>query len=442
VRSIRRGLLLWLLAALVVGMTVVMAATYFFAYRQITRVFDDELVRVAEAVHLGEDWRGPQRVGIPRQGFNLSVRAYDLKGAPIFATIDPSMPPDLPFAFDTGFEVLDTRGGKWRVYTHASAEGVVQVAQPEATRTSLARALSLRMALPELALIPFFLAFMAWVLGRGLAPLSTISRRVEERDASRLDPLPAHDVPAELRPLIAEINGLIARLEQSMAAQRRFVADAAHELRTPMAALALQAKVAQLAAHPAAREEAFGELGKGVARATRVVEQLLRLAQLAPEAPRAEAQPVDVAEIAREVVGSLAPYARAHGIDLGAEAPGDARVLGEPAELRSLITNLVDNALRYAPPDSEVTVRVERGADEVALTVLDAGPGIPPHDRERVFERFGRAAGDDTPGVGLGLAIVKAIVERHRARIALEDALPGRSPPGLAVRVLFPLATP
>jgi two-component system OmpR family sensor kinase len=438
VRSIRRNLVLWLVVALAVGMAVVVAATYAFAYAQITRVFDEELVKVAEAVHLGEDWRGPGRVRVPRQGFNLSVRAYDANGVTLFETAQPSMPADLPRLFETSYRVLDTSAGQWRLYSHATPEGIVQVGQPEATRTSLARSLSLRMALPELVLIPLFVLFMAWVLGRGLAPLTRISRRVEERDASRLDPLPSEDVPVELRPLVAEINGLIARLEGSMAAQRRFFADAAHELRTPVAALALQAKVAQRAAQPAARAAAFTELDKGVARATRVVEQLLRLAQLAPEAPRGELQQVDVAEIAREVVGSMAPRARTQGIDLGADAPKPAPMLGAKAELRSLITNLVDNALRYAPPDTEVTVKVEREAHVIGMSVVDAGPGIPAADRARVFERFQRATGDRTPGIGLGLAIAKAIVERHGGRIRLEEARPGGDPPGLAARVVFP----
>jgi signal transduction histidine kinase len=168
------------------------------------------------------------------------------------------------------------------------------------------------------------------------------------------------------------------------------------------------------------------------------VEQLLRLAQLAPEAPRGEMRRLDVAALAREVVGSVAPRARNQGIDLGADAPEPAPIVGARAELHSLITNLVDNALRYAPRDTEVTVKVQRDADAIGMSVVDAGPGIPAPDRERVFERFQRAPGDDTPGIGLGLAIVKAIVERHGGRIRLEDARPGHQPPGLAARIVFP----
>lgn len=435
--SIERNLVLWSALALAAGMAVVITATYAFAYSQITSVFDDELVKIADAVHLGEDWHGPSRVRIPRQGFNLSVRAYNERGGNYFETVEPSMPEDLPKLFEAGYAVMQTRAGRWRVYTHVTAEGIVQVGQPEATRTSLARALSLRMALPELVLIPLFVLFMGWVLRRGLAPLREISRRVEERDAARLDALPTQDVPQELRPLIGQINGLLVRLASSMTAQRRFVADAAHELRTPVAALALQVQVAERAAQPATRAAAFGELNKGIARATRVVEQLLKLAQLGPEVSREALHPVDLAEIAREVVGGMAYRARMLGIDLGAEAPEPAVMLGAKAELRSLITNLVDNALRYAPRDTEVTVKVARDASSIRMTVVDAGPGIPAAEREAVFERFHRASGDDTPGIGLGLAIAKTIVERHGGSISLEDARPGHLLPGLAVVVDF-----
>lgn len=436
-RSIQRTLLVSLTAALVVGTAAVLFATYVNAYVQIARTFDEELVRIAEAAHLSEDWREPGRMRIPRTGFNLSVRAYDARGTMYFETAAPSMPDAAPKHYETGHAEVQAPGGPWRLYTHAEPGGVVQVAYPHATRRALARELSLRMVLPELLFIPLLVLFMAWVVRRGLAPLRQVSQRVEDRDASRLDPLPTGDVPAELRPLIEEINALLGRLAASMAAQRRFVTDAAHELRTPVAALSLQVQVAERAARPAERSAAFGELRKGTERATRMVEQLLRLAQLAPDALPPSLEPVDLASVAREVVGEMAARASAEGIDLGADAADAAPVLGARAELHSLITNLVDNALRYAPRGSEVTVRVSSEAAHVAMAVIDAGPGIPPAEREAVFERFQRRPGDSTPGTGLGLAIARTIVERHGGAISLEDALPR----GLAARVHLPRLT-
>jgi two-component system, OmpR family, sensor kinase len=254
--------------------------------------------------------------------------------------------------------------------------------------------------------------------------------------------LPAEDVPAELRPLIDEINALMRRLATALESQRRFVADAAHELRSPVAALALQAQVAQRSQAPEARAAAYDELKRGIARATRLVEQLLRLARLGPDAPREALRVVDLAQLARQVVGNFAARADDLGVDLGAEASEPVLVRGAESELTSLIANLADNALRYAPRDSQVTVRVWRDNTTAALQVLDAGRGIPAHERKRVFDRFQRVAGDATHGIGLGLPIAKAIAERHGGEISLDDAHPGRPRPGLAVLVTLPLYSP
>jgi two-component system, OmpR family, sensor kinase len=436
--SIQRNLLVAVCAALVAGMLVVMLATYAFAYAQITRVFDDELALLAEGIHLGEEWRGPGRTRMPAAGFPLAVRAYDPRGEMLFDTGDPALPATVPKLFDQGHRLFEIPSGDWRVYTLVAREGVVQVGQPDAVRATLARSLSLRMALPELVLMPPFVLLLGFILRRGLAPLRHISRRVEERDASRLDPLPQAGLPAELQPLIAQINGLLQRLSVSMAVQRRFVADAAHELRTPVAALALQAQVAELADEAGSRRAAFAELHSGIDRVARVVEQLLRLARLAPDVAPQQLCEVDLAELAREVVGELAYQARMREVDLGAEADAPACIWGDKTELRSLVTNLVENAMRYGPRGTQVTVTVSRDSREVFLGVLDGGRGIAAADRERVFNRFQRAAGDRTPGIGLGLAIVKAIVERHAGTVRLEDARPGATPPGLAVRISFP----
>jgi two-component system, OmpR family, sensor kinase len=436
-KSIQRTLVLWLIGGLVLGIVAVLAATYFFARAQLSRIFDAELKQIAQAVHLREDWIEAGRLRIARPGFDFSLRAYDDGGHVYFETALPTLPSDAPQLFEEGYSSMETEAGEWRVYTHVTPEGIVQVAQPEARRAALARELSLRMAMPTLLLVPLLAGLVALVLQRGLAPLQQTSRRVSDRDATRLDPLPTEDVPLELLPLIQQINALLERLAASLETQRRFIAEAAHELRSPAAALALQAQVAERAQSPEARAAAFAELKTGIARAGRLVEQLLDLARLEPGV-RQPLRPVDVAQLAREVVGAYAARAEALGVDLGADAPGPARMVGAEPELRSLISNLVDNALRYAPPQSEVTVAVRQEASAILLMVIDAGPGIPQAERERVFERFQRVSGDSTTGSGLGLPIAKAIAERHRGAIALKDAHPGQTPPGLAVRVTLP----
>lgn len=436
-KSIQRTLALWLACGLASGILIVLGATYFFSYQELSRVFDSELKQIAEAVRLSEDAQSARRLRIARPGFGFSVRGYNANGSIYFETALPSLPEGVPMLFHEGFTTYYSVQGEVRLFTHVTPEGIVQVAQLEADRAALARELSLRMAMPTLLLVPLLVGLVVIGLARGLAPLQWTSRRVSDRDAKRLDPLPTEDVPVELLTLVRQINALLARLSASLETQRRFVADAAHELRSPVAALALQAQVAERAVTPEARAAAYDDLKQGTARAGRLVEQLLDLARLEPgvREPLAE---VDLAHVVREVVGAYAARADALDVDLGADAPQKAPLLGVESEMRSLVTNLVDNAIRYAPPQTEVTVSVRHVDSAVELVVADAGPGIPADERERVFERFQRVAGDSTRGSGLGLPIVKAVVERHQGSVTLEDADLRSAQRGLLVRVRLP----
>jgi two-component system OmpR family sensor kinase len=438
VKSIRAKLVLWMVAALCCGMGAVLVVTYWSVRNEIGRIFDAELAAIAHAVHLREDWVRAGRLRIARPGFFFAVRAYDADGRVYFETRLPELPADAPQAYEQGYRYVDTTDGRWRLYTHVTLEGNVQVGQPLAIRDALARDLSMRALAPVLLLVPMLGFLVSWALNRGLVPLRQVSQRVGSRDARRLDPLPTADVPAELLPLIDQINLLLARLASSLDSQRTFLADAAHELRSPVTALALQAQIAERAVGEGQRSAAFGELKLGIERASRLVNQLLDFAHLEPGVSPEPTGTVDVSEVVREVVGSYAAQAERKGVDLGADAPGDAVVEGGEDELRSLIGNLVDNGLRYAPPGSSVTVVARRVDSTVRLVVTDCGPGIPADERRRVFQRFHRVPGDRSPGNGLGLPIVKAIVERHHGSIALGDANPGRHPPGLEVRVELP----
>jgi len=441
-KSIRRYLVLWLVGAIALGSLAVLAGPYALTRDQVGRVFDEELRQVALAVHVREDWTLARRLRIARPGFSLSVRAYDAAGRVYFETLLPSLPNDTPLIYSEGLSDISTADGRWRLYTHVTPEGIVQVGQPVATRDVLAREFSLPVLMPMLLLIPLLAALFAWALRRGLAPLQVASQSVSDRDVSRLDPLPTSGLPRELLPLVEQINALLARLAASLDAQRRFLADAAHELRSPVSALALQAQLAQRAQTPAARNAALEELRQGTERARRLVQQLLDFARLEPGVPCGPRVAVDLAKLTREVVGSYAAQADERALDLGAEAARGVWVSGIEAELQSLVANLVDNALRYAPAGSAVTASVSQSGERVELCVVDAGPGIPSSERARVFERFHRLEGDVTPGSGLGLAIAKAIVERHRGAISLEDASDDASRPGLAVRVTLPATMP
>jgi len=437
-RSIRANLVLWVVGTLAAGTVVVLAATYSLTREEVGRVFDEELKQVALAVHLREDWIQQGRVRIARPGFFLSVRAYDQRGRAYFETALPSLPADLPQTFKEGFVRMETSEGPWRVFTHVTEQGNVQVGQAVATRDALARELSLSVLMPMLMLIPVLGLVVAWTLKRGLRPLHDTSRRVSDRDASRLDALPTANVPTELVPLVEQINALLARLADSLEAQRRFLADAAHELRSPVAALALQVQLAERAQTTASRAAALTELARGVERARRLVQQLMDFARLDPDVPLQAFSVISLSALAREVVGSYVVRAEQQDVDLGVDAPGLLEVFGTESELRSALENLVDNALRYAPKGSAVTVSARRVGEMIELRVVDAGRGIPVSERDRVFRRFYRVAGDTTQGTGLGLAIVKATVERHRGLIELADAGPGAETPGLAVSILLP----
>jgi two-component system OmpR family sensor kinase len=440
-RSIRAYLVVWLVGGLAVGIAGVLVAAYLLTRAQIGTAFDDELKQVAHAVLLRDDRSVGTRVRIARPGFSLAVRAYDASGRVHFQTALPTLPSDLPLIYVEGFGLVDTAEGPWRIYTHVTDEGIVQAGQPSASRDALARVLSLRVVMPMLVLALLLPLLVAWALRRGLALLEETSRRVSDRDASRLDPLPEADVPEELLPLVRQINALLSRLAVSLDAERRFLADAAHELRSPVAALALQAQLAERTQTAQARAEAFGELGSGIERARRVVQQLLDFARLeSGGAPQAARRRLDLAALARDAVGSHAARSDRVGVDLGADAPDPVVVLASETELRSVLENLIDNALRYAPRASAVTVAVRQADGRARLTVSDAGPGIPAAERGRVFERFHRVPGDRTPGTGLGLAIVKAIVEAHGGCVTLADAGGAGERPGVEARVELPAA--
>ena len=439
-KSIRAKLVLWLVCGCAVGIAAVIVATYSFARAELRRAFDRELEQIARAVDLREDWSEAGRVRIAREGVLFAVRAYDRAGRLYFETALPSLPGSVPKTLTPGLSYADSEDGRWRLYTHVSAQGIVQVGQPVEARAALARELSWHVLTPLLVFLPLVGLLIAWLLRPGLAALNETSRLVSGRDAGRLDPLPTQDVPSELLPLVRQINALMARLAAAFEAHRRFLADAAHGLRSPIAAIGLQAELAARARQPEALAAAHEELIHGTQRAARLVQQLLDFARLERGTAGEPPLSVDLAELVRDVIAAHAVQAEDRDVDLGADLPEALELAGREPELRVLLANLVDNALRYAPRGSAVTVAARRAGGTVEIEVIDDGPGIPGAERERVFQRFYRIEGDATRGTGLGLAIAKAIVERHRGGISLADTRPGGLQPGLTVRIRLPVS--
>jgi two-component system OmpR family sensor kinase len=277
-----------------------------------------------------------------------------------------------------------------------------------------------------------------WVVSGSLEPVARVRKQVASRQADDLSPVSEAGLPDEVRPLVQELNLLFGRVRTAFDAQQHFVADAAHELRTPLAALKLQVQSLERSDSPEAKRVAVGRLTAGIERATRLVEQLLVLArQEASMAGGAPRQPVDIGGLARRAVADLAGVAQAKGIDLGVQRADAAEVEGQPDALMILLRNLVDNAIKYTPQGGTVDVSVVAEENHgVRVTVEDSGPGIPPAERERVFDRFYRVPGSDAAGSGLGLAIIKSIAERHDATLALGES---KRLGGLEATVTFPL---
>jgi two-component system sensor histidine kinase TctE len=316
---------------------------------------------------------------------------------------------------------------------------LIQVAERITARDEFARQIILRMVLPQAILILLAGLAVWYGVGRGLAPLSTLRREIESRSHRDLSALPEEQAPQEVRPLIRAINDLLARLGTAISAQQRFIADAAHQLRTPIAGLKTQTELALRQSQSGNVRDTLRQLQVATEQSTRLVNQLLSLARAEPGARREHAvERLDLARLARDATTEWVPRALARSIDLGYDGEGGgAWIEGDSFLVRDMLGNLLDNAIRYTQHGGQVTVRVTAGTDAVVLSVEDNGPGIPEQERERVFERFYRVLGTGTEGCGLGLAIVREIALSHHAEVTLAAGAGGR---GTVARVAFPRA--
>ncbi|MEG2155506.1 MAG: ATP-binding protein [Burkholderiaceae bacterium] len=432
--SIRRRLLFTLLGALLAAGLGAAIGTFFSAQLEIDSLLDGELQQVALSLrdHASIDLNRLQRAGESPE-HRVLVQITD----PINNRIYLSRPaPALPLAEGPGYSTISHAGARWRMFSVAAGDQFIQVAQPTALRTELAVAAAWRILLPVLILLPF-LGVAVWIMvGQGLAPLNRVAQAVRRRSPTSLEPLPTRHLPEELEPLAGALNDLLGRLGQSFDAQRRFAADAAHELRTPLTALTLQIQLAERAATPEDRARSFTRLKEGVKRATRLVQQLLTMARLDPDAADKPTERVDLDRLAASVADELHPLADQKHITISTQlAP--AAVLGAEDALRLLANNLVDNAIRYTPEGGRIELRVRQEDGQSVLEVADNGPGVAPEERGRVFDRFYRAMGTAAPGSGLGLAIVHQVAAMHGGFALLTDGLDGR---GVTLRVVMPAA--
>lgn len=432
---------MWALGALALGACLLVGGSWWLLAQEMGEVFNDNLKQVALAVasHHGSNGTTPQprlaeqppRVYEEYGKFEFVTQVWSREGE-LMHSSDESVA--LPFLSRSGLSVVTAGGQTWHLYTIVLDDGIVQAAQRASDRDSLARDTAWALVLPALLMLTVIAGLLTLALRRGLAPLSRAAGEVTARSVEALHPIPLESHPSELHLLVSAINDLMARLGTALALQRNFLADAAHELRTPIAALRLQLQLMERAATDAQRVAAQDELRAGIARAQHLVEQLLQWSRLGPDTPALKRERVNLAELVRATVGRFSARADEQGVDLGAIAAGDITVAGDAQQLTILLNNLVDNALRHTP-GGKVDVSAALRGHRPCLSVADTGPGIPAAERERVFDRFYRSA--DAPpstGSGLGLAIVRAVAQRHGAAVTLEDAPGG----GLLVSVLFP----
>jgi two-component system OmpR family sensor kinase len=439
VNSVRARLLAWLLG----GVLLMGAAGGWFVYRNAlveADAFFDYHLRQTALLLSDQPVEYMLHPDIPQTNadYDFVVQVWTLDGVRVYLSRPHSV---LPAITTIGFSTVVTSEGRWRVFGVQAPTKVIQVAQPMRVRARQAVELALRTLTPFMLLMPILVVFIWFAVGHALEPLKRLTSLVKARKVTALDPLPDDHLPGEVQPLVGALNDLLGRLGAALERERGFMADAAHELRTPLTALHLQMGALARATNESERADAMEKLSAGVQRAIRLVEQLLSLARQEPRA-HVMRKRLRFDDLAREAVAEMMPLADARKIDLGISASQPTYVLGDPDALRTLVRNLVDNAVRYTPAGGRVDVSVQESdepgsAHGAVLRVVDTGPGIAADERQRVFDRFYRPPGTSPPGSGLGLAIVKTIADAHGAVVSLDTGPDGQ---GLAVTVSFPSA--
>lgn len=435
--SLQFRLSAWLSLAIIGVAIVGGAASFGLAFREAIELQDDQLRQMAAiadrlSLPLAFDT-------LPDTDIEARLVVQLLRPAVANAPALPAVAGEFPATLVDGLQTTLLEADAWRVFVKPlTSGGRIAVGQRTALRDEIAIDGALRTLAPFLVLVPILLLLVRHLVGQMLAPLKQMASDLDRRHQQDLQPLGDSAVPTEIRPFVVAIDRLLARVAQSVAMQQRFIADAAHELRSPMTALSLQAEQLEAVDIAAPARQRLTALRGGIQRTRELLDQLLTLARV-QEPPRGDGATESLRGVLRHVLEDLMPLADAKGIDIGVEGNQDARVRGHAVDLGTLAKNLVDNAIRYTPPGGRIDLHLSEVDGRGVLQVDDSGPGIAPAERLRVFDPFYRVLGSDQSGSGLGLSIVKAIADRLGATIELRWA-DGPSQRGLGVRVMFPPA--
>jgi len=437
--SLRRRLL----ALLLVATALTWLGTMWFSYRDTRHELDELLdahlaqsatLLIAQVGHEADDIDTEHMPALHRYTRDVAFQVWE-QGRKL--VLRSASAPEAPLSSHRdGFSDSEVTGDHWRVFStwDAAHHYLVQVGERRAARDELAETIAENLLRPLMVTLPV-LALLIWSgIGAALRPLQSLRRQVAERRADNLTALETGAVPAEVVPLVEALNRLFMRVRESFEKEKRFTADAAHELRTPLAAIKTQAQVARAATADIDRLHALDNVLVGCDRATHLVEQLLTLARLEPERMN-QRKPEEFRALAAGVVAELAPDALAKNVDLQLQDGERVSAPCLPGLVTILMRNLVDNAVRYSPRRGTVRISVMPGADGVEFAVVDEGPGIPPEEQALVWDRFYRVLGTGETGSGLGLSIVRRIADLHGARTTLGAGDGGQ---GLRVTVTFP----
>jgi two-component system sensor histidine kinase QseC len=447
IRSIRHFLLVSLLISITVASSITAVGNYLIDKRVTQTYLDAQLLKIFSFIQILEAAAKTHpnvreeitnyfsSSNSPTSG-NLFFQIWSKDGKILLDSTNQNM--QSLFNSPNGFSDRELNQHNWRVYAtndNVNSDKII-VAEIYDIRNKLADDITASNAHILLVTYPLF-GILVWIIiGLALRSITRVTNEISNRASTYLEPVDEHNIPVEIEPLVTELNQLFIRLKLAFERNKRFAADAAHELRTPLAALKTQTQVALKADNETDRNNALTKVLIGVDRSSHMVAQLLTLSRLGQEEALSDTKPVDLHKLATEILAYLVPIALEKNIEIElAPPPSNSTVLGNDITLGILIRNIVDNAIRYTPTGGQIKVRIVNKARKIILRVSDSGPGIPAELRERVFERFYRILGTTAPGSGLGLAIVSQIADLHSAQISLGTPINNT---GLQFDVIFP----
>ena len=430
--SLRRHALAWMTGLLtIVGLVTVLIA-YVYVRNQADELLDGQLRLIAlnAGVEPAVANAPPTADEDPNDLFVITI--WDAHGELVHRSVAGV---DIPRQSQAGFADMNVDGTRWHVYTLRDDKHEVQAAQREEVRAEIIASAAVGVAAPIMIVIPLSWIVVGWAMSRMLRRLDELEAGIAARSTLACEPIPLRGVPSEIAPLVESMNGLIERLRAALDAQKRLLADAAHELRTPLAAMQIQ--VDNLAAEHDRLPANLASLAAGVKRASALMNQLLRLAHLDEPVPAGRTR-VDVGALLLEAVADILPIADHRDVDVGVDIRAKVVSVAVAPEVRTLLGVLIDNSVRYAPSGGSVDVTLSLKGERAAIEILDTGPGLPKGQETRIFDRFFRGAAGTSEGTGLGLAIARRVAERNAFELTVENRADGQA--GVCARVVMRVA--